>query len=191
MGMEQKSDEDLAGMMAKAVHDQNEHSFKIHSEMIYERFERQVYKLCRYYGLRHADAEDAAQESFVKLFRSAGSYIEGKRFKSWFFKIVMNVVRDKYREMKKIHLTDPESLSEVPSDKAHFTQKSHSEAALEKMLARLPEKLRETVTLRIYGALDSDSIASVTGVSDRQVRNRLEQAYQLLREMGVENEFQQ
>jgi RNA polymerase sigma-70 factor (ECF subfamily) len=191
MELEQQSDEDLAALMAKAVNDQNEHAFKIYSEMIYERFERQVYKLCRYYGLRNADAEDAAQESFIKLFRSAGTYREGCRFKSWFFKIVMNNIRDKYREMKRIHLADPETLSDIPSDKGHFTLKTHSDDALEKMLSQLPEKLRETVTLRIYGELDSDSIASVTGVSDRQVRNRLEQAYDLLRKMGVEHEFQQ
>jgi RNA polymerase sigma-70 factor, ECF subfamily len=190
MEFDQLSDEDLATLMAQAVRDQNEHAFKIYSEAVYARFQRQVYKLCRYYGLRHADAEDTAQESFVKLFRNAGTYRDGARFKSWFFKIVMNNVRDKYREMKRIHLSDPETLSEVPSDKTHFTQKTHSEAALEKMLSQLPEKLRETVTLKIYGALDSDSIASVTGVSDRQVRNRLEQAYELLRQMGVENEFQ-
>lgn len=190
MDFELKSDEELAGMMAKTFLENDEPSFRIYSKAVYDRFQRQVYKICRYYGLRHADAEDAAQESFVKLFRSAGSYREGARFKSWFFKIVMNIVRDKYREMKRVYISDPEAMSEIPSDKHLFTQKAHNDLMLERLLSQLPGKLKEAVTLRIYGALDNESIASVIGVSDRQVRNRLEQAYDLLRKMGVENEFQ-
>jgi RNA polymerase sigma-70 factor, ECF subfamily len=188
MQLQDRNDEELAYLLSQAVADQNEGIFRYYSAAIYERFNRQVYKICRYYGLKHADAEDAAQESFVRLFRSAANYKKGMRFKSWFFRIVLNIVRDKYREFKRVRFADPEVLSDVPSDKG-FTQKAHSDILIEKMLAELPEKLREAVMLKIYSAMDTDSIASVLGVSDRQVRNRLEQAYELLRKMGVENEI--
>lgn len=190
MDYEKLSDEEIAGLLAKASRENDENSFQCYSREIYERFQRQVYKICRYYGLKHADAEDAASDSFIRLFRCAGTYRDGARFKSWFFRIVMNIVRDRYREMKRVSFTDPEAIADIPSDNPHFTNKTHNSLMLERLLSQLPEKLKEAVMLRIYGALDSESIASVVGVSDRQVRNRLEQAYDLLREMGVENDFQ-
>ena len=190
MDIQEHSDEDLAAVMAKASLEDNEMLFKTCSKTMYDRYQRQVYKLCRYYGLQHADAEDAAQEAFVKLLRSAGTYREGARFKSWFFKIVMNIVRDHYRAKKRMHYSDPEEFSDIPSENRHFTKETHNQLIMEKLLSQLPAKLKDTVTLRVFGALDSESIASVIGVSDRQVRNRLEQAYNLLRKMGVENEFQ-
>lgn len=159
---------------------------KQYAEEIYNRYYKQAYYLSRYYGLSHNDAEDAAQESFIKLFRNVRSFNPQKGFKPWFLKMVLNKVKDRYGALKRVRYKDidetPET-AEVHDNRPHdkIIEKFHVQEYLWSIIDGLPVKLKKVVILRIYGELKFEEIAESVGVSVRQVRNRLEYAYGMIK----------
>ena len=183
------SDEDLAAGLAKALKEQDASAERTYAAVLYARYFKQAYKMCRYYGLSHNDAEDTAQDAFMKLCRVGSGYREGSPFKPWFFKMVLNKTRDKFSELKRHRSEDPEFFTAVPENSENFHQKFQNQAVVDSILSRLPDKLRDTVSLRIVGNMDFNEIAASLHISSRQARNRLEQAYDLIRQMGVTHEL--
>lgn len=153
-----------------------------YSEEIYSRYFKQVFNFCRYYGLCHNDAEDVAQESFVKFFRNIHSFHIDKKFKPWFFKLVYNKIRDKYQELKKNRFNDLDSVLDMAGNEdENISEKFQIRDYLNGIINELPEKLKTVLVMNTYGELDYEAIAKAVGISSRQVRNRLEQAFELLR----------
>lgn len=168
----------------------------LHSEVvkqyfqeIYQRYYFQSYNISRYYGLQKQDAEDAVQESFIKLFRSIKSYDPNRPFKPWFFKIVMNAVRDKYRDIYKHKYTEIEYVKTKKStDQEFIFDEFHMREVLQGIIIRLPKKLKSVVILRNYTDMNLESISNSVGLSVRQLQNRLSQAYMIMRkELGDHN----
>jgi RNA polymerase sigma-70 factor, ECF subfamily len=159
---------------------------KRYAEEIYNRYYKQAYYLSRYYGLSHNDAEDAAQESFIKLFRNIRSFNAELKFKPWFLKLVFNKVKDRYGSLKKNRYKDLEETEETeagndnrPHDK--IIEKFHVQEFIGSIIDRLPLKYKKVILLRIYGEMKFEDIAESTGVSVRQVRNRLDKALGLVK----------
>jgi RNA polymerase sigma-70 factor, ECF subfamily len=159
---------------------------KRYAEEIYNRYYKQAYYLSRYYGLSHNDAEDAAQESFIKLFRNIRSFNNQLKFKPWFLKLVLNKVKDRYGSLKKTSYKDLDDTDETavgndnrPHDK--IIEKFHVQEFIGSIIDRLPLKYKKVILLRIYGEMKFEEIAKSTGVSVRQVRNRLDKALGMIR----------
>lgn len=152
-------------------------------EALYDRYLRQGYSFCRYYGLRHQDAEDTVQDAFIKLFRVITSYQSDKPFKPWFLKVLLNLVRDRHRKNKRSGWKDLDIMEETPGpEEKNNLEKFQNQHILQSILNRMPEKHREVIILRIYQELDFEEMAVLLGVSSRQARNRLEQALQIFKE---------
>jgi RNA polymerase sigma-70 factor (ECF subfamily) len=155
---------------------------------IYRRYYQQAYQLSRYYGLPRHEAEDCVQDSFIKLFRIAGNFDSTREFKPYFFKIVINTVRDCFNERKKNRYRDIEQMEDIPEEKdKEIFEKFHIRDQMNGIISRMPENLRSVLVLRVYGDLDFDSIAGTLGIGVRQLHNRLNRAYEYLR-TAVEEE---
>ncbi|MGA2141732.1 MAG: sigma-70 family RNA polymerase sigma factor [Brevinematales bacterium] len=156
---------------------------------IYERFYSQCYNIARYYGLKRSDAEDAVQESFIKFFTNFNSFHIDRPFKPWIFKIVLNCVRDRYRDLIKHAYSDIESAGQIKNDNQEILlDEFHMRDVFHSIIIRLPEKLRTAVIIRNYGGLDMQATADMLRISLRQAHNRLEAAYALIKE-GLNNEI--
>ena len=104
-----------------------------------------------------ADADDLVQETFLRAYRSWGSYAPGTECRGWLFTICRNVfLRARQRERRQVHCDDPE-LEALAAAAVHasahqngygdlFARIDLSEA-VERALAGLPEAFREAVIL--------------------------------------------
>jgi len=154
---------------------------------LYRRYYQKAYQLGRFYGLDRYDAEDVVQDAFLKLLLHVGQFRTRENFQVWFMRIVFNTVRDKFREKKRHTYQDIEDFSEtLEGGKQNFLEKFQFQDEVQRIINRIPEKLRLVLILRVYGEMEFAEIASVLHISVRQVHNRLKQAVELLKEYGKE-----
>lgn len=147
------------------------------------------------YGvLRHRqDAEDVAQEAFVKAYRSFGELRDRERFRAWLVRMTWRLAIDRQRSDRRRQARDrrPEGLRHMASPVAQ----GFSPAALEDLEAReraerlwaaigaLPEKLRVAIVLANIEGHDIGEVARLLDLPDGTVKSRLFLARQRLKEL--------
>jgi RNA polymerase sigma-70 factor (ECF subfamily) len=180
MGIKDLSDTELISKMKGLDSDDAIYSdvFCQYANELYVRYFSQGYNIARYYGLRNDDANDAVQNAFIKVLHSINGFNLRKEFKPWFFKIVLNCVRDRYRELSRHNHIEIDKIEKISNDSF---DKFHIKDTLNGIISKLPVKLREVVVLRVYADLSFNEISEALNVSVRQLHNRLNKAYELIR----------
>ena len=132
----------------------------------------------RYYSMIHSfayrlcfdkdDAQDVAQETFVKMARSLAGFRRQSSLKHWLYRIALNASHDRNRALsRRSHATDAyeESLNspERPADHTVVHQALHS----------LPEDLRQAVTLVFFEGLNHAEAARIVGCAETTISWRL------------------
>ena len=116
----------------------------------------------------HADAEDATQETFVRVFRSFSQYDERNSLRAWVFRIATNeALRLLGRRAGRATLSLDDASAEVMALKEYewFDSSDKLSAKLQRAIHTLPAKQQTTFTLRYYDELSYDEIAEVTNSS--------------------------
>ena len=151
------------------------------------RYRRSVYNLVRALTGGDDDAEDLVQDVFVRAFRAIDGFRGDSAFKSWLYRIAVNVVhthlqRRRTREPFSSGRGGDASLSDVP-DADDLESAVVRRQAIERALASLPEQLRVLVVLRDVHGLKYDEIAKIVKSPRGTVESRLFRARQQLRPM--------
>jgi RNA polymerase sigma factor (sigma-70 family) len=131
---------------------------------------------------RPEDAEDAAQETFVRAFGSLGGYEPRGHFRAWLLAIAANVCRAYYRSERRRASRaagDEEPEEAAPAAGALFAQTALREA-VRAAIARLPAVYRGPVVLYYLEDLSVAEVASVLGRSRAAVKVQLWRARSLL-----------
>jgi RNA polymerase sigma-70 factor (ECF subfamily) len=142
-------------------------------------------------------AEDLAQEVFIRVYRARGDYVPTAKFTTWLFRIATNLalnsLRDTRHQRMEISLDAPltadvDDGDERPLDVAdkHPDIEQHLvEEARKKMIRhaieKLPEKQRAAVLLHKYQDLDYNEIAKILECSESALKSLLFRAYETLR----------
>src|SRR5262249_26960109 len=150
-------------------------------EGLVRRYQRRVYALA-YQHLRDTDeAQDLAQEVFVRLYRNLDRYDPERPFPPRFWRLAANVAAT-YRR-------PPPAAPREPPD-VPWAAETGREAALplERALADLSDDLRLPVLLHYYLDQPLDEIALAMGLSLSAVKSRLHRARALLRRLLVEED---
>jgi len=150
---------------------------------------RLVYRIA-YAALRsHHDAEDATQETFLRVLRYSHKLATVEDPKTWLARIAwrVSVERSQHRSRKReIPLDDPEKpVAEVPSSDAPADQAMQGlqvGALLERLIAALPKKLREPLILSAVEEMSPREVAATLGINEAAVRSRVFRARQILRD---------
>ncbi|TVR74885.1 MAG: sigma-70 family RNA polymerase sigma factor [Marinilabiliales bacterium] len=133
------------------------------------------------------DAEEVAQDSFVKAFRSLGSFRGSARFSTWLFRIVYNSSVSHYRKRKREIVSDQGEA--VVMKYAGLTEEGDAEAneamvlALREALSTLPEEEQAMITLYYYQDSSIDDIAAIARMTPSNVKVRLHRARKKLHEL--------
>jgi RNA polymerase sigma-70 factor (ECF subfamily) len=134
-----------------------------------------VYNLCyRMLGDPHL-AEDAAQETFLRAFRSRGRFDPARPARTWLLSIAAHHCIDSLRRKARLTwlpLGDQPLAGPEPSPEAALLQ-SEGEAEVRRLLDRLKPDERAAIVLRYWQDLSVDEIAEITGSSPSSVRTRL------------------
>ncbi|HXM56791.1 MAG TPA: sigma-70 family RNA polymerase sigma factor [Candidatus Dormibacteraeota bacterium] len=150
-------------------------------EGLVKRYQRRVYALA-YQHLRDADeAQDLAQEVFVRLYRNLERYDPDRPFEPWFWRLAANVAATyrRHRPASAVELTDVAAAPAGARDEA---------LPLARALADLNDQLRLPVLLHYYLDLPLEEIAAAMGLSISAVKSRLHRARALLRRLLVEED---
>ena len=148
-----------------------------------ERYQVAVYNLCYRMLGQGQDAEDAAQEVFLRVFRQLGSYDPRHRFSTWVLSITSHYCIDQLRR-RRLNLVPIDSIiawarsrQAGPDDLAI---EGETRDHLQALLAQLPEKYRLTLVLRYWHDLSYAEIADVVKLPENTVKTRLHRGRQLL-----------
>ena len=134
------------------------------------------------------EAEEIAQDAFLKAYKSLKDFKMKSSFATWLFRIVYNTSVSLVRTRKKKVL----SVEEFPADAVDFLSMnvSDEEAADEYRnslvnfaLQKISEEERGLVTLYYYDELDTGEISSITGISRSNIKVRLFRARQKMAEI--------
>jgi len=142
-----------------------------------------------------AIAEELAQEVFLRVYRSRGSYRAEARFTTWLYRIATNLAvnyaRDSKREraVQNVYLDAPDSETgvrpEVAGDELSAEERLLGEERMKAIRARvmeLPERQRMAVFMQKYQGMEYREIGEVLKLSESAVKSLLFRAYQTLRE---------
>ncbi len=133
-----------------------------------------------------ADAQDAAQEAFVKAFYALDRFRDGSPFRPWLLRIVANEARNRIRsEVRKQALVlrsaqASPSGEAAPSPEEALIEKQSRERLLEKVDA-LPEADRVAISLRFFAGLGEAEMSEVLGIPKGTVKSRVSRAVKKLR----------
>jgi|SRR5271154_4938841 len=155
-------------------------------------YERRVYVMALSFLRNEADAEDAAQEAFLKAFRKLSSFRGEAKFGTWLVSITLNEARSRIRSRDSIKM---ESL-DVPPDEEGYTspallrdwkeipsealERKEIRLLLQRAVTALPLIYREVFQLRDIEQLSVNEAAAALGISIAAVKVRLHRARMML-----------
>lgn len=145
--------------------------------MVMQKYGEPVYWHARRLLVSHDDAQDAVQETFIKVFRSFHSLKEAKALRSWIYRIATNEAL-RFIERNKTPRLLTESIDDSATDiaAADYTDYTDLEAVkLQKAILSLPPKQQATFNMRYYDEMEYQQIAEAmeTTVSTVKVNYHL------------------
>jgi RNA polymerase sigma-70 factor (ECF subfamily) len=149
---------------------------------IVRHFQRAVYRVA--YGLTRnaADADDLAQETFVRAYRAIGRFRAGEPLYPWLARIAVNQAYSLHRRRKRRPESSIEPLVEagrqfaMNADPADHAEVAERHRQLQSAFAELSPEHQAVLTLRVVEGMSYDEIAESVGVPSGTVMSRLSRA---------------
>jgi RNA polymerase sigma-70 factor (ECF subfamily) len=156
-------------------------------DALYRSHYRRVFGLCRKLLGRHGEAQDAAQEVFVRAYRAIDRYDAREPFGPWILGIASHFCNDRLRRrsLEPVLFDDPENdiaaLEAGEPAAAEIVADGERAAALSKAIAALPDKYRVPIVLAYFNEMTYDEIAAALDVTRTHVGVLLLRAKKMLR----------
>jgi RNA polymerase sigma factor (sigma-70 family) len=163
-----------------------------------DKYQKMVYLLALKLMKKPEEAEEMAQDTFVKAFQKLDSYEGKSKFSTWLYSITYNgcisELRKRRIEFKSI---EDRQISEQDEQKMYDyyreTKKEDQEKYLNLALEKLPEDDQILVTLYYYESQSMDEISMITGLTVSNIKVKIHRArkkmYELLHEMLKEEVY--
>ena len=154
--------------------------------------ERSVYLMALSYMKNEADAEDVAQEAFVRTFRNLASFRAESKFSTWLISIALNEARTRLRRKM---LVPMDSLDTLPDEVQHVSpallhdwreipsevvERGEIRKLLQGAIALLPDIYRQVFLLRDVEEMNINETAAALNISVPSVKVRLHRARMML-----------
>lgn len=159
-----------------------------------EAYQAPVYNLAYRMLNNSGEAEEAAQEAFIRAYTRLHTYNPKHKFSTWMLSITSNYCIDLIRKRRALLLSIDEPL---PPHPALMSEKSagpesqlvmnEQQEMVQALLQELPEDYREAVVLRYWYELSYDEIATTMDTTVSAVKSRLFRARKQLAEIGLAN----
>jgi RNA polymerase sigma-70 factor, ECF subfamily len=155
-------------------------------------YERSVYMMALSFLKNEAEAEDAAQEAFLKAYRNLSSFRGESKFGTWIISITLNEARSRLRRMKTMPM---DSLDEPPDEEGHVSpallrdwreipseslERREMRQVLQDAIEGLPVIYREIFLLRDVEELSIAEAAEALQITVASVKVRLHRARMML-----------
>lgn len=137
----------------------------------------QLYLLAYSYVKNEQDALDVVQDSIQKGWVALEKLENHSQMKSWFYKIVVRTAIDFLRKMKRIRVTDDETLLYLCEE----TKDTYKDTDLNNALDTLPLSLKQVIILRYFEDLKLEDVSDVLEIPLSTAKSRLYKALKLLK----------
>jgi RNA polymerase sigma-70 factor (ECF subfamily) len=130
-----------------------------------------IFARCRRMLRDDAAAEDATQETFVRVYRHLDRAPDAREALAWIYRIATNLCLNELRNRKsrpELHETPPERFA------SDLENALTNRDIASRLIERVPEKLRTVAWLHYVDGMDQEEVARVMGITRRTVFNRLE-----------------
>ena len=160
-----------------------------------EAYQDRVYGLCLRMVSDREDAQDLAQEAFVRAWRGLKFYKHEAAFSTWLYRLTSNVCIDFLRQKKRrsaLSLTSAEEEEQIdipdpsPQPEELVMQQQRKEAVAEAM-SQLEDEFRLVLTLRVVQERSYEEIAEIMDLKVGTVKSRLARAREKLRKILMKN----
>jgi RNA polymerase sigma-70 factor (ECF subfamily) len=128
------------------------------------------------YGVvrQRQDAEEIAQEAFVKAYRSFGGLRNRGAFRAWLVRMTWRLAIDRWRSDRRRQAREDASWTPDPDATAESVVSANQRAErLWRAIDDLPEKLRQAIVLSAIEGYDVREVASLLGLPEGTVKSRL------------------
>lgn len=159
---------------------------------IVERYKDSIFSLAHKICGSYEDAEEVAQDSFVKAFRSLHNFARKSSFKTWLYRITYNTSISHLRKNNIKHL----KLEEFPADAVDFLRDSDSEELAEReyrsailnfAIQKLGSDDRALISMHYFQELDLNEIEEITGIGKSNLKVKLFRARKRIENILVKN----
>lgn len=162
-------------------------------------YEKQVYSIAYRFMGNPDDANDLAQEAFIRAFRGIENFRGDASFKTWLYHIVANACRDELRRIKRqpvVSLNAPivTDDGEINREQEDWTftpeliyESKELQETIQQLLNELIPEYRQVLILREIQGFTYDEIASTLNCSLGTVKSRINRARKTLKDLIIEN----
>ena len=160
------------------------------------RHKDKLYNLCYWFLGDRQEANDSAQDVFIKVFRSLKKFRFESTFSTWLYRIAANTCKNRLKssdfryQKKRVRFDNPgeaedgqyawEIHDKTPSPMVELEKKERM-MLIQKAIASLPTDQRTVVVLRDIEGLSYEEVANIAGLNFGTVKSRLSRARQQLR----------
>ncbi|MEW6108039.1 MAG: sigma-70 family RNA polymerase sigma factor [Nitrospirota bacterium] len=160
-------------------------------EQLVLKYEDKIYNLCRHMLGNAHDAEDAAQDVFLKAYQNLNKFRPEASLHTWLYRIAVNTCIDYRRKpffesLFKSSKEGDEFVEELPADSPspdRLYESKQISNAIQLALGRLSERLRMVILLKEIEGLSYEEIADVLDVSIGTVKSRISRAREELKKL--------
>lgn len=157
-------------------------------EIIIRRFNPYLYRLGRSYNYNHEDTRDLMQDTFIDAYRSLAQFAGRSDFKTWIMRIMMNnCYRKKKKSSFKYEMTQDLNDNATPMfttpdrDTGNIVRNRELGRIIEEALGKIPFDYRIVFSLREINGLKVSETAELLGISESNVKVRLNRSKTMLR----------
>lgn len=171
--------EDTAKQLIEACQRGDPEAFRA----LFEKHKDMVYSVALRYSGDAAAAQDIAQDTFLKLFSTIGSFRGESNFEAWLYRMVVNRCFDQKRKTRRlVSLLDGAiDARRTPEDSAlDEVLREEMSAHVQAVVDSLSPDQRMVVVLRYTKGLSYDEIAAIMGCSAGTIASRLNRAHRVL-----------
>jgi len=148
--------------------------------------QRRVFQIAYSILRNSADAEDVAQEAFLRAYQKFDSLREREKFRAWVNRIVFRLALNRQRGYRRQLARDTAwqiTETQVAVDGAKDAEQRVMLERLRREIERLPQKFRSVLQLSLVEEMEAADVGAVLGIPAGTVRSRLHAARKLLLEV--------
>jgi len=148
-----------------------------------QKYQEQILYLAYDLTGNYEDAQDLAQETFIKAYDKLSQFEERSRLSTWLYRIAVNLAMDFHRKSRRyqiqsLHqhaqrLPDESGGEDLITDSGHRIAIRNTNHRIDAALAELSEQQRSAVVLKYFHQMTSKEIAEILGCTDATVRTHI------------------
>ncbi|WP_149744794.1 RNA polymerase sigma factor [Rhizobium sp. RU35A] len=137
-----------------------------------------------------AEAEDVAQETFLRIWKHAGTWRQGRaKFDTWTHRVALNLCHDRLRRKREVSMAEPPDLTDTaPLPDAGLGAEEAGRLRVERALQAIAPRQREAIILVYYQEMSNIEAAAVMQVSVDALESLLARGRRALQQMLVQDE---